>query len=206
MGEEMLTDDQKEHNSQPPVAEEQLTSEEQPVEGLAGGEQPAEVTLEEDLQAKISELERKASEYLDGWQRARAEFANYKKRVEREQAQMYQLASGAVLKKFLDVVDDLERALKNCPPEIGGTEWVQGIELIYRKLLGILEAEGVTKMEAEGQQFDPTLHEAISHEEVEGYVDGQIIEVVKQGFLLGDRVLRPAMVRVARQAASPNAT
>jgi molecular chaperone GrpE len=95
-------------------------------------------------------------------------------------------------------VDDLERAMKNCPTEIASTEWAQGIELIYRKLLSLLEAEGVTKIEAEGQPFDPNLHEAISHEEVEGYQEGQIIEVVKQGYRVGERVLRPALVRVAR--------
>lgn len=189
MSEELPNNNEENQNTQPLTVEEQLTGED-----IA----PEETVEEEDLQTKLNELEKKANEYLDGWQRARAEFANYKKRVEREQAQTYQLASSAVLKKFLDVVDDLERALKNCPPEIANAEWTQGIELIYRKILSIMEAEGVTKIEAEGQQFDPNLHEAISNEEAEGYTEGQIIEVVKQGYLVGDRVLRPAMVRVAR--------
>lgn len=190
MSEETIHNHEESQSPQPLIVEEQPTGEAESA--------PAEAIAEEDLQTKLDELEKKANEYLEGWQRARAEFANYKKRVEREQAQTYQLASSTVLKKFLDVVDDLERALKNCPPEIATTEWAQGIELIYRKVLSIMEAEGVTKMEAEGQQFDPNLHEAISHEEVEGYPEGQIIEVVKQGYLVGDRVLRPAMVRVAR--------
>ncbi len=154
--------------------------------------------LEEDLQTKIEELEKKAGEYLDGWQRSRAEFANYKKRIEREQAQVYQNAAGAVLKKFLEVTDDLERALKNRPQDKEGAEWAQGIELIYRKILAIMEAEGITVMNLDGQYFDPNFHEAISHEEAEGFSEGEIIEVVKQGYLLGDRVLRPALVRVAR--------
>lgn len=189
MSEEITNNNEETQSPQPLIAEQQ------PTEGEIAS---AETVEEEDLQTKLNELEKKANEYLDGWQRARAEFANYKKRVEREQAQTYQLASSAVLKKFLDVVDDLERALKNCPPEIAATDWGQGIELIYRKILSIMESEGVTKMEAEGQQFDPNLHEAISYEEVEGYSEGKIIEVVKQGYLVGDRVLRPAMVRVAR--------
>lgn len=157
-----------------------------------------ESLLEEDLQTKIEELEKKAGEYLDGWQRSRAEFANYKKRMEREQAQAYQNAAGAVLKKFLEVTDDLERALKNRPQEKEGAEWAQGIELIYRKILAIMEAEGITAMKTDGQHFDPNFHEAISHEEAEGFSEGEIIEVVKQGYLLGERVLRPALVRVAR--------
>ncbi len=188
MSEEQPITNEENPNSQPLVVEGEQVEE----------STPEEIVEEEDIQTKLNELEKKANEYLDGWQRARAEFANYKKRVEREQAQTYQLASSAVLKKFLDVVDDLERALKNCPPELAATEWAQGIELIYRKLLSIMEAEGVTKIEAEGQLFDPNLHEAISHEEVEGFSEGQIIEVVKQGYLVGERVLRPAMVRVAR--------
>ncbi|MCX8062061.1 MAG: nucleotide exchange factor GrpE [Anaerolineales bacterium] len=188
MSEDELTNNEENQNLQPLVVEKQT------VEEIIS----EEVAKEEDLQAKLNELEKKANEYLDGWQRARAEFANYKKRVEREQAQTYQLASSTVLKKFLDVVDDMERALKNCPPEIASSEWAQGIELIYRKLISIMESEGVIKIEADGQLFDPNLHEAISHEEVEGYTEGQIIEVVKQGYLVGDRVLRPAMVRVAR--------
>lgn len=195
MSEEQPTNNEKNHPPQPLMVEESTLSEELAGEAEILSEETVE---EEDLQTKLNELEKKANEYLEGWQRARAEFANYKKRVEREQGQTYQLASSAVLKKFLEVVDDLERAMKNCPPEIANTEWAQGIGLIYRKVLSLLEAEGVTKIEAEGQPFDPNLHEAISHEEVEGYQEGQIIEVVKQGYQVGDRVLRPAMVRVAR--------
>lgn len=195
MSEEQPTDNEKNQPPQPLTVEESTLSEEQPGEAEIRAE---EIVEEEDLQTKLNELEKKANEYLEGWQRARAEFANYKKRIEREQAQTYQLASSAVLKKFLEVVDDLERAMKNCPPDIASTEWAQGIELIYRKVLSLLEAEGVTRIEAEGQPFDPNLHEAISHEEVEGYQEGQIIEIVKQGYRVGDRVLRPAMVRVAR--------
>jgi molecular chaperone GrpE len=195
MSEEQPTNNDENQTPQPLMVEEPTLSEEQAGEA----EILSEITVEEeDLQTKLNELEKKANEYLEGWQRARAEFANYKKRIEREQAQTYQLASSAVLKKFLEVVDDLERAMKNCPTEIASTEWAQGIELIYRKLLSLLEAEGVTKIEAEGQPFDPNLHEAISHEEAEGYQEGQIIEVVKQGYRVGERVLRPALVRVAR--------
>jgi molecular chaperone GrpE len=153
----------------------------------------------ESVKTELGEWKDKANEYLDGWQRSRAEFANYKKRVEREQAQAYQNAAGSILKRFLDVIDDMERAMKNLPHEEGeGAEWSAGVELAHRKFMSILESEGVSVMPAEGQEFDPNLHEAISHEEADGIPSGQIIEVVKNGYLLGEKVLRPAVVRVAK--------
>lgn len=150
------------------------------------------------LQESLSDSQVKATEYLDGWQRARADFANYKKRIEREQSQVYQNAAGSIFKRQLEVLDDLDRALKNRPPEGDGAIWAAGIELVYRKLTSIMENDGVKVMQAEGQPFDPNLHEAISSEDSPHHDSGQIIEVLQKGYLLGDRVLRPALVRVAR--------
>jgi molecular chaperone GrpE len=153
-----------------------------------------------DLEALKGELkvwQDTANEYLDGWQRARADFANYKKRVERDQSVAYQSATISVIRRFLEVLDDLELALKNKPTESDGVQWAEGVELIGRKLNSILEAEGVSPILAEGQTFDPNLHEAITYEQYPGLESGQIIAVVKQGYCLGDRVLRPTQVRVA---------
>jgi molecular chaperone GrpE len=152
----------------------------------------------ETLRQELAESQSKASEYLDGWQRARAEFANYKKRMEREQSQAYQAAAGNILKRYLEILDDLDRALKNRPEEAEGSAWASGIELIYNKLLTLLENEGVKQFQSEGMVFDPNFHEAVTSEESENYESGQIIEVLQQGYMLGDRVLRPAAVRVAR--------
>lgn len=151
-----------------------------------------------DCRKQLDEARIQASEYLDGWQRARADFANYKKRVERDQAQAHQTAAGNILKRYLAIVDDLERALRNKPAEGDGALWAEGVDLVYRKMLALLESEGVKPMLAEGQQFDPNLHEAILMEDSDLYESGQITEVLQQGYLLGDKVLRPAMVRVAR--------
>jgi molecular chaperone GrpE len=151
-----------------------------------------------DRQKELEEWQAKANEYLEGWQRSRAEFANYKRRIERDQIQAQQNATGSIVRRYLDVLDDLDRALKNRPQEGEGAVWAQGIELIYRKFLNLLEVEGVKPMEAEGEMFDPNLHEAITNEDSPEHESGQVIEVVKQGYLLGDRVLRPALVRVAR--------
>ena len=152
----------------------------------------------EELRQQLADKQAKAEEYLDGWQRARAEFANYKKRVEREQSQAYQMAAGSILKRYLEVIDDLERALKNRPQDGDGHAWAGGIELIYNKLRTILENEGVKQFKSDGQSFDPNFHEAVTSEDSDEHESGQIIEVLQQGYLLGDRVLRPAMVRVAR--------
>jgi len=177
-------------------------------EEMAGGDSTeilAEELMEDEAPEAVSELhselaatQAKANEYLDGWQRARADFTNYKKRVEREQAQTYQNAAASILKRYLGIIDDLERALKSRPKDGEGAAWAEGIELIYRKLLSILESEGIQLMEAEGKPFDPNLHEAIMSEDSDQHESGQIIEVLQQGYTLGDRVLRPAMVRVAR--------
>jgi len=150
------------------------------------------------LKTQLEEAQAKADEYLDGWQRARAEFANYKKRVDRDQTLVYQNATGNVIRRFLEILDDLERALKNRPTTGKGAEWADGIELIYRKFIAALEAEGVKVMDAQGQPFDPNYHEAISHEDCDTVESGKIIEVVKQGYMMGDHVLRPATVRVAK--------
>ena len=153
----------------------------------------------EALQRELDDARAKAAENFEGWQRERADFLNYKKRIERDQAQSVFSITGSLVKKYLVVLDDLERALKHAPT--GGQDaqaWVSGVELVLRKFQSLLEAEGVQRIEAEGQQFDPNLHEAISHEDSPDHESGQVIEVLQQGYTLGDRVLRPALVRVAR--------
>lgn len=163
--------------------------------------QPLEEYSVEDIPALLQELEEtraKADEYLDGWQRARAEFTNYKKRIEREQAQIYQTVTGNIIKQYMEITDDFERALSNKPLGTDGAEWANGVDLIYRKLLAILQNEGVVRMDAQGQVFDPNLHEAITSEESDTYASGEIIEVLQPGYMIGSRVLRPAMVRVAK--------
>jgi molecular chaperone GrpE len=150
------------------------------------------------LKDELEAVQNKSREYFEGWQRERADFINYKKRIERDQVQLNQIITANILKKFLPILDDMELAIKNRPENASDQSWWEGVELIARKLQGILEAEGVTRIPAEDEFFDPNRHEAISHEENPAYQSGQVIEVVKQGYMLGDRVIRPALVRVAR--------
>ena len=150
------------------------------------------------LQAELTQLRAQADEYLDGWQRARAEFANYKKRIERDQEEARGRAAAALLAKILPVEDDLRRAVRERPEAEGYPHWADGIELIQRKLAALLEAEGVEVIPADGGAFDPALHEAVTYEPSNDHEEGEIIEVIQQGYRLGERVLRPARVRVAR--------
>lgn len=151
----------------------------------------------EDLQSRLSAAEAQAKEYLDGWQRAQAEFMNYRKRIEREQEQQRLYALGSAVKRYLPVVDDLERAIQNVPSDCQGIPWVEGINLIYQKMSSALEADGVKTVGAVGEPFDPNLHEAIGQAPSNDHPSGHIIEVLQKGYLMGDKILRPAMVRVA---------
>lgn len=150
------------------------------------------------LAEELQQVEEKAREYFEGWQRERADFANYKRRVDRDQQMTAINMKSEIVKKYLTVVDDLDRALKARPTEGPAASWAGGLELIARKLQNILESEGLQRIPAENEQFDPTRHEAITHEESPDHQSGEIIEVVQQGYTLGDRVIRPALVRVAR--------
>jgi molecular chaperone GrpE len=150
----------------------------------------------EGLKKQLDEAAAKAAENLDGWQRAVAEFQNYRKRTERDNENLHTGMKGDILRKILPVLDDLERALQNRPTDSG--PWVSGIELIQKKLSTLLEAEGLQRIEAVGQPFDPNFHEAISHEPSENVESGHVISVTQNGYMLGERVIRPATVRVAK--------
>jgi molecular chaperone GrpE len=149
----------------------------------------------EALKKQLEEAQAQAAEFKDGWQRSVAEFANYRKRLERESGEVYQNAVANIIKRDLPVLDDLERALAARP---AGLPWADGVELIYRKLQSILEAEGIQPIAAEGQPFDPNFHEAIAQEPSPYHESGTVIAVVRNGYMLGERVIRPAMVRVAQ--------
>lgn len=178
-----------------------LEAAEEVAEGEGVEKAPREVTVEERISALLEEIERlqkQASEYLDGWQRERAEFANYKNRTAREKEEARTQIASEIIAKYLEILDDLELAIINRPAEDEAEAWFDGIELIHAKLNTILEDEGVEVILGEGDTFDPNFHEAITYEEDDDHQDGQVIEVVQKGYKLGDRVLRPARVRVAK--------
>lgn len=149
------------------------------------------------LQEELEQAKAKEAEYLDGWQRARAELANARKRFQRDQVQAYTNAQADVLKHVLPIVDDFERALETLPSNLSGLTWIEGVLLIRRKLDMLLEQSGVTTIDAVGEEFDPFLHQAVTHEPSDTVPPGHVIAELQRGYTISERVLRPSMVRVS---------
>jgi molecular chaperone GrpE len=150
----------------------------------------------EALESELAETRAKADEHLYNWQRSAADFANYKRRTDDERAALGQFSNALLIGKLLAVLDDFDRALESVPPDAHDA-WIDGIKLVERKLRSVLEAEGVTPIEAVGLPFDPNLHEAVVHEPTAESPDNQVIGELQRGYRLHDRVIRPSLVRVA---------
>jgi molecular chaperone GrpE len=160
------------------------------------GEAPAASLSPADELAKARE---DAKKYLANWQRAEADFSNFKKRTDQERDELRRFGSVSIIINLLPIVDDFERAFGSLDSNLAGLSWFDGIYLIYRKLQQLLENAGVRPIETEGQAFDPRFHEAVAHVDGE---DGKILSVVQRGYKLHDRVLRPAMVVVGKGGAA----
>jgi molecular chaperone GrpE len=161
--------------------EEQITAEE-PKE-----EQPEipEETLEE--------AKERAATYLANWQRTQADFINYKRRSEQERVDIGRFANAQLMLSILPVLDDLERAFDSITPQVAELDWVEGIRLIERKLRTALESQGLSRIKALGEPFDPNFHEAAGHAKGR---EGIVALEIEKGYMLHDRVLRPAKVMV----------
>ncbi len=157
--------------------------------------EPADV---DGLRARLAQEQEKAQSYYASWQRAAADYQNFKRRVDEERSEVGRLANAALIINLLPLLDDLERALRTVDTKLVGLTWIDGIWLIYRKFQALLENAGVKEIEADGRPFDPKLHEAISEAPGE---EGKVVSVVQKGYLLGDRVVRPAMVIVGKRDA-----
>jgi len=149
------------------------------------------------MEAQLAEAQAKAAEYLDGWQRARADFVNYRKRSDQERSEAYGNATVDALRKILPVIDDFDRAISNIPAGKAEDDVIKGFILIHRKLTNLLESAGITVINPIGQRFDPKFHEAIGQDESIDVPSGHITTVLQKGYVHGDKVLRPAMVRIA---------
>ncbi len=147
------------------------------------------------LKKALAEERAKAESYLANWQRAQADFLNFKRRTEQERNEVVMLASATLMLSLIPVLDDLERALESVSEKLSGFTWVDGIELIYRKLKATLEGHGLSEIKALGEPFDPNCHEAALYAEGE---EGKVIEELQKGYRLHDRVLRPSMVKVGK--------
>lgn len=148
--------------------------------------------------ADPSELQRQRDEYYDLLLRKSAEFDNYRKRIDRDRQAQSENAAASLVEELLPLMDDLERALKADAGAEGGEAYRRGVELIQQQLGEILRKRGVRPIEAVGADFDPHYHQAVSYEPAEGRREGEIVEEFRRGYMLGDRLLRPSMVKVAK--------
>jgi molecular chaperone GrpE len=166
-------------------------------EAAVSEEEAAASELEADL-ARLSRLESERDEYLDTLRRVQAEFENYRKRVIKEQTALVDRATEGLVEQLLPVLDSFELALKNA--DAAGSDDIEnvrkGVELVYAEFLGVLEKAGVSRIEADGKPFDPNVHEAVMQEEGDG--EPVVTDVLRTGYTLKGRVLRPAMVKVTR--------
>jgi molecular chaperone GrpE len=159
------------------------------------------VATEESPQPAVGsdEVRRQRDEYYDLLLRKTAEFDNYRKRTDRERLTLAEAAASDLIKELLPLVDDMERALKADATADSAGAYRRGVELIHRQLMDILRKRGVTPIEALGADFDPHLHQAVTYDPADdGQRDGEIIEEFRRGYMLGDRLLRPSMVKVAK--------
>ena len=146
----------------------------------------------------ITEAEQQRDEYRDLLLRQTAEFDNFRKRTERERQTLEETAAFNIIHELLPLVDNLERALSADPGSEGADAYRKGVELIYRELQELLRRRGVKPIEALGAEFDPHYHQAVAYEPAEDRNDGEIVEEFRRGYTLGDRLLRPSMVKVAK--------
>jgi molecular chaperone GrpE len=160
---------------------------------------PTRTELVERLEEAIRERDtarQQAEEHLRNWQRSAADFSNFKRRTDDERAVAAQFSNAVLIGKLLSVLDDFDRALESVPDD-AHESWVEGVRLVDRKLRTVLESEGVTPIEAIGQPFDPNVAEAVVHEPTTDHPDHEVIGELQRGYRLHDRVIRPALVRVA---------
>ena len=166
-------------------------------EGETGDAEASSEVEEPSLEEQLLAANEEAAKNMDSYLRAQAELANARKRFEKQRALTYVNANSDLVSKMLPVLDDYERAVDTVPENISEDPWYQGIELVYRKLLGILESLNVKEIEALGTTFDPNFHEALGTEPSDEVESGAVSRVMLKGYKIGDKVVRPSLVYVA---------
>ena len=150
----------------------------------------------EDLKKQIEEKDQKIDDYHSSIQRLQADFENYKKRTEKNMSEYVKFANEELILKIIDIYEDLERALKT---DEKGENLKEGVEIIYKNLNDMLKKQGLCEIPAEGEKFDPFKHEALMTENHEDYENGMITEELAKGYILNDKVIKYAMVKVCKK-------
>ncbi len=162
------------------------------------GEEPAAEAEVLSIEDQLANALAEAEDYKDRWMRSQAEFANARKRMERQRTEAYTNAKADVVSKLLPALDDFERAIESTPEQISEDGWYEGIQLVERKFKTMLETLNISPIEAVGAHFDPNFHEAISQEPTDEYESGVVCRELQKGYQIGDRVIRPSLVIVAQ--------
>ena len=164
-----------------------------------GGEAADLETRIRELEADLEESNRERSQYKEALLRAQADLSNYKRRSDEERGEQLKYANSRLILKVLPVLDDLGLAMDHVAESDAGASWLEGVQLIHRKLQALVESEAVTRIEPEGRDFDPTEHEAMGYQESIDHDEGQVLSVVRNGYRLHGRVIRPALVILAKR-------
>jgi len=164
---------------------------------MSDKKKPEELSLEE-LKKKLEGYQKQKDEYLAGWQRARADFINYKKEETERVGTFFSYAIEGLVLKFLPILDNFELIEKNLPKDLDDNEYIKGVSQIKVQVKDILKNLGVKEIKALKEKFDPSFHEAVEQVETEGEESGIVIEEVQKGYKLQDKVIRPAKVKVAK--------
>ena len=166
-------------------------------EPVEAPEEALELPEGANLLQMLIEAQKEAKSNEDGWQRARAEFANFKKRTAKEQRSAFQRGQLDALISLLNIIDDFDRAFESVPEAISEDPWIGGVSMIQRKCASLLEHYEVEAIDPTGGPFDPNLHQAIGAEDSDEVESGHVIETLQKGYRAGDQVLRLALVKVA---------
>lgn len=161
------------------------------------GTQQSTSAEEDEMAAKLATAQIEAKNNFDKWQRALADFDNYKKRVERERADAKENAIVEVVKTILPMIEDFERAIENVPEDLQGNPWVDGTAAIAKKLNRLLETYEIDVLDPVGEPFDPDMHQGLGIDEDSDLDSGLVTTTLQKGYIKGDKLLRPALVRVA---------
>ncbi|MGJ3237664.1 MAG: nucleotide exchange factor GrpE [Anaerolineae bacterium] len=180
-------------------SEELMTDEQTPVseETVANNDDTLEGASVEDLKATIVRLRGEAEANLDGWQRSRAEFNNYRRRTQQQLSDSKQLGAIEAFTKILPIIDDFERAFDNVPDDLNEHPWVSGTSLILKNIQKVLDEFEIDVINPVGEEFNPNMHEAIGMDADSEYESGIVTTTLQRGYRIGEKVLRPALVRVA---------
>ena len=170
--------------------------EESKIEGEAAPDETSEAGL---MLAQLEEAQREVDQFRNLLQRVQAESVNYKRRMEGDRDEIQKRANANLVIRLLPVLDDFERALQHIPQDDAFSPWLAGVEMVYRNLRGVMDSFGVTQIEALDKTFDPMEHESISYEITEDHEEGKVMSIVREGYKLHGKVLRPVQVTVSKK-------